>query len=109
MQNTTAIARFQSIGEVVVNDKTVYATYVSGVYHYFFQTEDEAISSTSDPAYGVEFNKAWFQATYTTYSPGELFFVKGTRNVYVTSDTDRYPDAIADISFVEWAFMPAKD
>ena len=106
---STAIARFQEIGEVIVSHKTVYATYISGVYHHFFEAESEAIDYCNDPTNGTEFNNTWFQSDYTTYAPGELFIVKGNHSVYYCRDTDRHPDAIADISFVEWAFMPAKD
>jgi len=106
---SSAIARFQSIGEVVVNDKTVYATYISAVYHDFLRTEDEAIAATSAPEYGAKFNNTWLQGTYIHFLPGELFMVKGQRCVYLSKDRSRCVDAIADISFVEWAFMPAKD
>lgn len=106
---STAIERFQSVGEVCVSTKSVYATYISGIYHYFFEAESEAIAYCNDPKNGTEFNSTWFQSEYTTYSPGELFVIKGNHSVYFSQDTDRCVDAIADISFVDWAFMPAKD
>ena len=107
-----AIERFQERGDLLVNINPMYATYISGVYHHFFATEAEAIACCSDHEYGAEFNGTWFQSTYTPYLAGELFMVKGERQVYCTEDKSRCVDAIVDISdipFLEWAdFAPGK-
>lgn len=90
----TAIERFSSSEMVQTNTATVYAAYVSGVYHAFFATEQEAEDYCSDDQNGLEFNGQWLSAQYSTFEPGDLFSVYGNETVYWTHDRSKFVDGI---------------
>lgn len=101
----TAIERFRAHDKIETSVNAVYATYTSGNFNGFYATEQEAIAHCSDPNSGAEFNGQWFQDTYKTYLPGELFSIPGNESVYISGDRSRFIDSVGgrwQMPFVEW-------
>ena len=101
----TAIERFRSHDKIEINKTAVYGTYTSGVFNAFYATEADAVAHCQNPESGAEFNGQWFQDSYSTFEPGELFAVVDNESVYLINDRSRYIDAIGgrwQMPFVQW-------
>jgi len=112
MKSSLSIIQYQKIGKLIVNRNSLYATYISEIYHYFYASENEALALCQNPDYGTRFNNTWFQGKYTHFLPGDLFSIKGTNNVYISGESDRIPQMLCHISnvpFLEWVdFIPSE-